>query len=935
MPGAAAKFTFRHFEVLPDRRELLAGGKPVHIGAKAFELLLCLLEAPGLIAARETLIARLWPKTYVSANNLQVQVSFLRRALGDDRDILVSAPGRGYRLAADVRRVFLDRIATALPQPLSALFGRRSVIDDLAATIQHQSLITICGAGGVGKTRVALAVAHQTIAFFDQAVYLVELAQTSPSLTVLNAVADALRLPSQASYSVADLAAAIRAKASLLVMDNCEHLIGEVALLVDELRRVAPSLHVLATSQEPLNLPEEQIYRLRPLGVPAEDQADDDIEREDAVQLFISRFKMAASGEPIGRGDLQEVAQICRRLDGLPLAMELAAASAALYGIQTVAEGLEDRFKLLNLGRRTAPERHRTLTAILEWSVGLLTPAERAAYQRLSVFRGRFSLEAARSLISLDELKDSDVETCVAGLAAKSFLVIEPEGGRARYRLLETTRLYGWAELERSGKVNASLHRHAEHYLGCLTDAGTHWEAASQYDWPARLSGELDQVRAALKWSFSEIGNLALAIDLTIAAAPLWRALSLAGEGERHARRALAAGEEQLTEFQQLRLLSALAQSIVPTQDKVKEKQRVARMALDLATALGDSELQALSYLGLARAHTWDRRGALHWVRAFRDHAVQRGVPQDVVWASACYGCERMRTGMLTQAEPLLAPIAREARGKSDDAFRFRYGLDGRLTATSSYALLQLLMGRPNQAIQIARRNLLEATDGDQPVSLLMVLAFSGCVVEMLAGDRQRANANACRFRSLVGARRLNFGAVDANYLVTGTSTFKELAAREPADAAVRDGGYAWMSFLLPLYKGWFGQHLAAHGRLREAEQVLTEAIETSVSELENWSLAELWRIKAEIVESSSFHDAELCYHNGLSLAREQGAAYWVLRLSVSFARLLQRVNRADEGSDLVSGSLVNFEADQISPDLRSARQLLDSVAGRKTMVRI
>jgi predicted ATPase/DNA-binding winged helix-turn-helix (wHTH) protein len=928
MPGAPARFTFRHFEVLPDKRELLANGRPVRIGAKAFELLLGLLEAPGLIATRETLTARLWPKTTVSPNNLEVQVNSLRRALGGDRDVVTTAPGRGYRLTADVQRVLLDRTAAALSQPASALIGRRPVIDDLVAAVPHQTLITICGAGGMGKTRVALAVAQETITFFDKNIYLVELAQTSPSLTVLNAVAEALRLPSQMSYSVADLAAAIRSKPSLLVMDNCEHLIGEVALLVDELCRIAPDLHVLATSQEPLNLPDEQVYRLRPLGVPIEGQAEQDIEREDAVQLFISRFKSAASGELVGQSDLQEVAQICRRLDGVPLAIELAAASAALYGVQTVAEGLEDRFKLLNFGRRTAPDRHRTLTAILEWSVGLLTPAERAAFQRLSVFRGRFSLEAARSLISLDELQDAAIETCVAGLAAKSFLVIEPEGGRARYRLLETTRLYGWADLERDGKANATRYRHAEHYLDRLTDAGANWEATFEYDWPVRFSGELDQVRAALKWAFSETGNLALAIDLTIAASPLWRALSLAGEGERHARRALAAGEDQLAQFQELRLLSALAQSIVPTRDRVKEKQRVGQMALDLATALGDAEQQALSYLGLARAHTWDRQGALRWARAFRDHAVQRGLPQDIVWGSACYGGELMRTGALTQAEPLLAPIAREARGKSDDAFRFRYGIDGRLTAASTYALLLLLMGRPDQALQIARKNVVEAMDGDQSVSLLMVLAISGCVVEMLAGDRLRANANACHFRRLVGTRRLNFGAVDANYLVTGTSTFEELAGWEPADIVVRDGSNAWISRLLPLYKAWFGQHLAAHGRLQEAEQVLTEAIESSAKELENWSLAELWRIKAEIVENSSFHEAELCYRQGLALARQQAAAYWDLRLSLSFARLLHKTDRINEGADLVSASLRNFTVDQTSPDLRSARKLLARAAG-------
>lgn len=929
IPGAPAKFTFRRFEVLPDKRELLANGRPVQLGAKAFELLLSLLEAPGLIATRATLTARLWPKTHVSPNNLEVQVNFLRRALGDDRDMVTTAPGRGYRLTAEVQRLSLDRTATVLPRPLNALIGRRPVIDDLAAAIQHQTLITICGAGGMGKTRVALAVAQDTTTFFDKAVYLVELAQTSPNLTVLNATAEALRLPSQMSYSVADLAAVLRCKPSLLVMDNCEHLIGEVALLVDQLRRIAPDLHVLATSQEPLNLPEEQVYRLQPLGVPIEGKAEQDIEQEDAVQLFISRFKSAASGEPVGLGDLQEVAQICRRLDGVPLAIELAASSAALYGIRTVAEGLEDRFKLLSFGRRIAPDRHRTLTAILEWSVGLLTPAERAAFQRLSVFRGRFSLEAARSVISLDDPQDPEIETCVAGLAAKSFLVIAPEGGRARYRLLETTRLYGWAELERNGTANATLYRHAEHYLNRLTDAAANWEAMSEYDWPSRFSEELDQVRAALKWAFSETGSLALAIDLTIAVAPLWRALSLAGEGERHARRALAAGEDQLTQSQQLRLLSALAQSIVPTRDKVKEKQHVAQMALDLATALGDTEQRALSYLGLARAHTWDRRGAQRWVRSFRDHAVQRQLRQDIVWGSACYGDELMRTGALRQAEPLLAPIAREARGKSDDAFRFRYGIDGRLTATSTYALLLLLMGRPNQALQIARKNLVEATDGDQAVSLLSVLAVSGCVVEMLAGDRRRANANACHFRHLVGARRLNFGAVDANYLVTGTSTVKESAAREPADTAVRDGGDAWISLLLPLYKGWFGQHLAAQGRLREAGQVLTEAIESAANELENWSLAELWRIKAEIVRSSSFQEAEHCYRNGLALARQQCATYWDLRLSISFARLLHKIDRADEGSDLVTESLRNFAVDQTSPDLRLARQQLARIAGR------
>lgn len=930
MHSAPAKFVFCSFEVLPDRRELLAFGKPVRIGAKAFELLLGLLEAPGLIATRENLMLRLWPKTHVSPNNLEVQVNFLRRALGDDRDVVTTLPGRGYRLAADVRRISLDRAATALPRPLSALIGRRQVIAELAAAIRQQTLITICGAGGMGKTRVALAVAQETMTFFDGAVCLVDLAQASPNLSVANAVAEALRLPSQMSYTVADLTAAVRSKPLLLVMDNCEHLVGEVALLVDELQRNAPILHVLATSQEPLNLPEEQVYRLQPLGVPTEGQTQWDVEEEEAVQLFISRFKSVASGEPIDQCDMDDVAQICRRLDGMPLAIELAATSAALYGIQKVAEGLEDRFKILNFGRRTAPDRHRTLRAVLEWSVGLLTPAERAAFQRLSVFRGRFSLEAGRSLICLDELEELEVETCLAGLAAKSFLIIEPEGGRARYRLLETTRLYGWAELERSGKADPTQHRHAQHYLDQLRDAASNWKAASEYNWPARFSGELDQIRSALKWALAE-SDLTLAVDLTIAAAPLWRALSLAGEGERHARHALAAGGEQLTPFQRLHLLSALAQSIVPTWDRVQEKQQLAQMALDLATAAGDVEQQALSYAGLARSYAWDRRGAQRWIRAFRDYAERRRLPQDMAWGSALHGRELIRAGSLKEAEPLLAPLAHKARSKSDDAFRFRYGIDGRMTTTSTYALLLLLTGRPNQALQIARRNLLEATECDQSVSLLEVLAVSGCIVEMLAGDRQRAHNNARHFRRLVETRRLNFGVVDAKCLVAGTSPLEETGVLELAETALHESGDAWINLLLPIYKGWLGLRLAAHGRYKEAESVLTEAIKTATDSRENWSLSELWLIKGKILAPSSVQQAEVCYLNGLTFARDQGAACWELRLSIALTRLLHRQGRIDEGCDLIAASLKHFEANQTSRDLRSARRLFTVLAGHRS----
>jgi predicted ATPase/DNA-binding winged helix-turn-helix (wHTH) protein len=482
-PGARA-LLFGRFRLVLHSRELLVDGAPVPIGNRAIDVLMALIESCGELVTKDELLSRVWPNTTVEENNLQFQISTLRKALGADRDLIKTVCGRGYRFVAEItveRRATRPHEASAavdpsstsvvqlvdlpppggLAAPRSELVGRDAQLSDVAALVAANRLVTLVGAGGIGKTRLALELARRLLTNFEDGVRVAELGPLSDPGLVLPTIATALELGGAAA-SPARLAAALGPRRPLLVLDNCEHVIDEVAAVTEALLHANPSLQVIATSREPLRAEGEWVYRVPPLDVPPEGaEAPEDVLQHSAAKLFMARTSAAQPVALLDRRVAAAVAKICRRLDGVPLAIELAAASAAALGVEGLASRLDDRLDLLTNGRRTAPTRHQTLRATLDWSYELLSEPERAVMRRLAVFADDFTMEAASSVAASPEVAAADVVRCLAGLVTKSLVASDVGGPAPHYRLLETMRAYAMERLAESGEFEAVARRHA------------------------------------------------------------------------------------------------------------------------------------------------------------------------------------------------------------------------------------------------------------------------------------------------------------------------------------------------------------------------------------------------------------------------------------------------------------------------------------------
>jgi predicted ATPase/DNA-binding winged helix-turn-helix (wHTH) protein len=470
---------FGRFCLLLRRRELLADGVPVRLGNRALDVLIALIEARGELVTKDELLSRVWPSTTVEENNLQFQISTLRKALGKDRDLIQTDSGRGYRFIAAVsmglalpageRRADFDHRAASvaqlrgplnnLPARASGLVGRETDLSDVADLVSANRLVTLVGTGGVGKTQLGIELARRVLPKFADGVWLAELGGLSDPGLVSLAIATAVGL-SEVGQSPERLAAALSSKRLLLVLDNCEHVIGAAASIAETFLHASASLQVIATSREPLRAEGEWVYRVLPLDVPPDSfNGIEGVLQHSSAELFFARACAAEPGMQLDARTAEATAKICRRLDGIPLAIELAATSAAALGAETLASRLDERFSLLTDGRRAAPARHQTLRAMVDWSYELLSEPERTVIRRLSILGGPFTMAAAGAVAASAEISPADVVRCLASLTAKSLVASNVDSPIPRYRLLETTRAYAMDKLRESGELVAITRR--------------------------------------------------------------------------------------------------------------------------------------------------------------------------------------------------------------------------------------------------------------------------------------------------------------------------------------------------------------------------------------------------------------------------------------------------------------------------------------------
>jgi predicted ATPase/DNA-binding winged helix-turn-helix (wHTH) protein len=963
---APAGIAFGRFLLLPHRRELLADSRPVRLCDRAFDVLM--IEARGAVVSKNALMARVWPDRIVEENNLQWQISALRAAFGADRNLIRTVSGRGYQFTAEIDTVYggpegdagtaitamrpdprehhRDGIPrelppTNLPEPISELVGRDDVLGEILSLALAHRLVTLTGAGGIGKTRLALAAARRLLPQFADGVWLAEFSPIADPRLVPVTVAAAIGLDlGGGDVSAQRLSQALAGRRLVLVLDTCEHVIGAAAALAEAVLRTGGTLHLLATSREPLRAEGEWVYPVPPLAVPTADlDYADDLLRYGAVRLFVERARAAEPHFAPNRREAAAIATICRRLDGLPLAIELAAARSATLGIEQVAARLDDRFHILTGGRRTALPRHQTLRATLDWSYELLPEPERVILRRLSVFAGSFSLEPASAVIASSDLTASQVIDGVFSLIAKSLVAAEAEDVPRRYRLLDTTRAYALEKLDESGEREWLARRHAEYYRDLFERAEAELEITPRTEWLADYGWQIDNVRAALDWAYSPNGDASLGAALIAATVPLWMCLSLLEECRGRVEQALAAGADRDAR-REMRLQAALGASLTFNRSTIPEI--VAEIgaawtkALELAESLDDAEYQLRSLWGLWFFHTASGRHriALTLAQRFSVLTAERPDPNDRLVGKQMIGISQHYLGDQASAQRHLERVLADYMTPVQRSHIIRFEIDVRVTVRVFLAWALWLQGFPDQAMRAVESGIGDASATNHAISLCYALAQAACPIALLIGDLAAAE----QYTGMLldhstrhaPARWRDYGRIYEGVLVIRRGDV--IAGLRLLRAGLGERGKA-RSRVLRTILLLTAEALGRAGEVADRLAAIEEALEWTAHTDERWLIAELLRIKGELLlmqdAPGAAATAEDHFRQALDLAHRKGDLSWELRSATSLARLLRDQGRSAEALVLLQPVYDRFTEGFETADLQAARNLLNTFAAR------
>lgn len=555
MDTAAGSYRFGRFQLDASGRRLLVDGVAAKLGSRAIDVLLVLVRERGRIVSKDELLDRVWPGLVVEENNLQVQISALRKLLG--ASAIATIPGRGYQFVAELQTAqatgeqarppavdpgadATPAVSQSLPLRLPPLIGRDADLAEARALLAEHALLTLTGPGGIGKTSLAHALAAAVGADFPDGVHVLALAAVTDPARLPAVVAGVLGVQLLRGHAPeAVIAAALRDQRTLIVLDNCEHLLEATAALVHSILRGARLARVLATSQAPLRVSGEQVLRLAPLSLPPTPTFDPAaVERYGALQLFVARARAVQRGFALSPETAALAAEICRRLDGLPLAIELAAAGLPLLGLTGLHQKLDACLRVLTTGMREAPARQQTLRATLVWSHALLSPQMQTAFRRLGVFTGGFSLDLAQRVAARAGEEPSAALDCLSVLVEKSLLVAEGDP-LPRYRLLETARAFALEQLHAAGELDATERHRADAMRELVSEFDDAIAWAPRFDVLVRdITPEMDNLRAALRWAMNAPDARTLALSILAASNALWIEVDPFGDAIDHYLRA-------------------------------------------------------------------------------------------------------------------------------------------------------------------------------------------------------------------------------------------------------------------------------------------------------------------------------------------------------------------------------------------------------------
>ncbi|UVC10494.1 winged helix-turn-helix domain-containing protein [Rhizobium sp. TH2] len=937
----ADRLTFGPFTLSVSQRLLARDEAPIDLGARAMDLLITLASAPNKLMSKQDLISQVWPDVIVEEGSLRFHMTGLRKALGDGQDgarYITTIAGRGYCFVAPITRRRAPPAARSnadfphaiLPSRLDRMVGREEDIIRLSDKLMKSRMVTIVGVGGVGKTTVATAVAHNVAPSFNGAVLFADYGMLSDSGLVAAGIASMLGLPVGSEDVRPSLLAYLQDKQILLILDTCEHLIDAIADLASNIIDSAPQVYLLATSREALRIEAESIYRLDTLACPPDDP---DISSEmilsfPAIQLFMERAAASGASLDVSDGDLRVVASICRKLDGMALALELAARRVETYGLLQTATLLDQHLTLGWAGSRTAPPRQKTLQATLDWSFGLLTDVERLLLRRLAIFVGDFTLEAVLEVASTPDLDHRAIFGAIDSLVAKSLLATRPIGSTMRYRLLDTTRAYALQSQTDEDRARVAV-RHAGYYQ--------HWLEQFGSDWPSLSTGlervpyfiSINNARAALEWCFGENGHVGVGIRLAAAAVPVFQVMSLFPECQRWSERALLAlGDAFLGSVEEMHLQAGLGISRMYMQGGRDTSQVALGRALQIAEERGNAldQLRILGPLNMLKMRTGDFNAALHYARRCSELAATMTDAATVELGHFFLGNSLHFTGELEAARIELEAAVKGASGSQRTTASY-VGFKGRHLAGGILARNLWLQGYPAQADIRARQTIAEAAKLDHSLTLCIAL-LGGIAVFLWRDDLRSAEEH---IEWLVSRAGLHF-----------LSPYVTVARGFEAEIAIRRGdvksgletlrqcveklhaaNYEVFTTMLEIstVKG-----LAAIGEIGEGMARIDRTIDLVEKNGDLCYMPELLRIRGNLhllMPTALADDAETCFMRSLEYSRKIGAPAWELRTATDLAALWVGDGRARDARVLLQPVFERFDEGSDATDVMAAERLL------------
>jgi predicted ATPase/DNA-binding winged helix-turn-helix (wHTH) protein len=927
---------FGGFRLSPSTRALTRDGTPVHLGARALDILIALIGRAGEVVSKAELFAIVWPNLFIEESNLRVHIASLRKALGDSQSgprFITSVSGRGYVFVAKAERISAGmEVAGTAQSTLSSrregssaslikIVGRDEIVAEIADQLPRSRFITITGTGGIGKTAVALAIAAKLAAGYRDGVRFVDFGPLTSRDVVVAHLASFLRLPSPDTQPLHDVISYLLTRSLLLVLDNCEHVIGPVSQIAEAIHKQAPGVEILATSRESLRTAGEWVKRLEPLTVPLIPMrlTAADALRFSAVQLFVERLAACDGSYELTDANAATVAEICSKLDGMPLAIELAATRVPLFGLRGLAERLDDRLSILTKGRRTAAPRHQTLAAMIDWSYETLSEDEKIVWRRLSVCRAPFTLEAAIA-VAKDPLTDTfNMVEVLDNLIEKSLVSGDTHGSAAKYRLLESFRLYALDKLLGNEESECVRRRHAQYWYDCSIGSGDNWIEIPTAEWLAQHSGDVADIRAALDWAFDSPGDPILGIRIVTASAPYWFKTLLLPELRRYLEHALKLASDfpEIGDQLLMRLHVALAHSIFHTLGPVREVGEALSKAADIAERLGDapSQLQALWALFGNSSTKGDYADMMSSLARTAD--VVARYPELAIAAPMYDRMAALGYHLVGEQEKALHHAQRSLQYPAVQRHDGGFVYDHKTATSSHYSRVLWLGGRPDAAAEVIRSTIEHALAINQPFAFGYFLVFGACPVSIWSGDLDSLRKHV----SLLSDEAV--GVPLTIWRVGGEFYERVLSFLEAADKR------AALHRLKPIETSLTpsqAEGLTTFNWQLLHPESLAQAMEGNV----NWCTAEVLRAQGETLLTSgnadAWSEAERLFLRSMEISRQQKALSWELRSASSLARVWHSGGRTRQARDLLNDVYGRFTEGFATRDLVEAKTLLEAL---------